>query len=121
MSVNDGDKPDKELKDVIVKDFGSFGKFKEKFNDAASNHFGSGWVWLCIKKDKTLCICTSSNQDNPLMDISDCPGIPIMNLDVWEHAYYLKYQNKRPDYITAWWNVINWDMVQDRYQTYKSK
>lgn len=115
MSPKGGGNPTGKLADAINKDFGSFEAFKTKFNEAAANRFGSGWAWLCVKADKSLCICSTANQDNPLMDIADCPGTPIMTLDVWEHAYYLKYQNRRPDYINAFWNLVNWEKVSDNY------
>lgn len=115
MSKNGGGMPEGELASAIEKDFGSFDKFKELFSDAAANRFGSGWAWLSVKKDKTLCVCSTPNQDNPLMDVADCPGIPIMGLDVWEHAYYLKYQNRRPEYINNFWNVVNWKAVGENY------
>ncbi|PKP53328.1 MAG: superoxide dismutase [Bacteroidetes bacterium HGW-Bacteroidetes-1] len=116
MSPNGGGKPEGILADAIVKSFGSFEQFQELFNNAAKTRFGSGWAWLCVKADKSLAVCSTANQDNPLMDIADCAGTPILNLDVWEHAYYLKYQNKRPDYVSAFWNVINWDQVSKNYQ-----
>jgi superoxide dismutase, Fe-Mn family len=115
MSPNGGGNPSGALAEAINKDFGSFDDFKEKFNTAAKTRFGSGWAWLSVKADKSLCVCSSPNQDNPLMDISDCPGTPILGLDVWEHAYYLKYQNKRPDYVNAFWNVVNWAQVEKNY------
>lgn len=108
-----------DLKVAIEKDFGSVDAFKEAFNKAATTRFGSGWAWLCVKADGTLCVCSSPNQDNPLMDVAECPGTPILGLDVWEHAYYLKYQNKRPDYIASFWNVINWDAVASNYAATK--
>lgn len=100
----------------IVSAFGSFDSFKEKFGEAAKTRFGSGWAWLYADADKVLKIGSSANQDNPLMDISEIKGTPLLGLDVWEHAYYLKYQNKRPDYIGNWWNVVNWDYVQQRFE-----
>jgi len=115
MSPNGGGVPKGKLAEAINAQYGSFEDLKTKFNDAASNRFGSGWAWLCVKADKSLCVCSSANQDNPLMDISDCPATPILGLDVWEHAYYLKFQNRRPEYILAFWNVVNWDYVQKRY------
>lgn len=115
MSPKVGGNPTGKLADAIIKDFGSFEAFKTKFNEAATNRFGSGWAWLCVKADKSLCICSTPNQDNPLMDIAECPGTPIMTLDVWEHAYYLKYQNRRPDYINAFWNLVNWEKIGDNY------
>jgi superoxide dismutase, Fe-Mn family len=117
MSPNGGGVPAGKLANAIASQYGSFEEFKTKFNDAAANRFGSGWAWLCVKADKSLCVCSSANQDNPLMDISDCKGTPILGLDVWEHAYYLKFQNRRPDYISAFWNVVNWEVVQARYDS----
>ena len=111
--------PSKELSSALVKTFGSVDKFKEVFNTAAKTRFGSGWAWLYIGTDKNLAVTSSPNQDNPLMDISPVKGTPLLTLDVWEHAYYLKYQNKRPDYIDAFWNVVNWDEVNRRYQVAK--
>jgi superoxide dismutase, Fe-Mn family len=116
MSPNGGGVPGGELAAAINKDFGSFEKMQEQFNNAAKTRFGSGWAWLSVKADKSLCICSTPNQDNPLMDVADCPCKPILGLDVWEHAYYLKYQNKRPDYISAFWNVVNWEQVEANYQ-----
>ncbi|MFA5973845.1 MAG: superoxide dismutase [Lentimicrobiaceae bacterium] len=115
MSPNGGGVPKGKLAEAINAQYGSFEDLKTKFNDAASNRFGSGWAWLCVKADNSLSICSSANQDNPLMDVSDCPATPILGLDVWEHAYYLKFQNRRPEYILAFWNVVNWDYVQKRY------
>jgi superoxide dismutase, Fe-Mn family len=117
MSPKGGGAPKGKLADAINAQYGSFEDFKTKFNDAAANRFGSGWAWLSVKADKTLCVCSSANQDNPLMDISDCPAKPILGLDVWEHAYYLKFQNRRPDYISAFWNVVNWEVIQSRYDS----
>jgi len=116
MSPDGGGKPGGELSAAIEKDFGSFEQFQEQFNNAAKTRFGSGWAWLSVNADKSLCVCSSPNQDNPLMDVADCKGTPIMGLDVWEHAYYLKYQNKRPDYVSAFWNVINWKAVEANYR-----
>jgi Fe-Mn family superoxide dismutase len=104
-----------ELSAAIEKAFGSFDKFKEGFSNAAKTRFGSGWAWLFMKEDKTLALGSTPNQDNPLMDVSPVKGIPLLTLDVWEHAYYLKYQNRRPDYIEAFWNVVNWKEVNKRY------
>lgn len=115
MSPDGGGKPSGELADAINSKFESFENFQETFNTAAKTRFGSGWAWLCIKEDNSLCVCSSPNQDNPLMDVAECQGSPILGLDVWEHAYYLKYQNKRPDYVSAFWNVVNWNEVQKRY------
>lgn len=119
MGPNAGGTPTGELADAINAAFGSFDNFKAEFAKAATTRFGSGWAWLSVKADGTLCVCSSPNQDNPLMDISDCPGTPILGLDVWEHAYYLHYQNRRPDYIAAFWNVINWTEVSRRYAAAK--
>jgi Fe-Mn family superoxide dismutase len=115
MAPNAGGAPDGALAAAIEKELGGFEKFKEDFSKAAATRFGSGWAWLCVKADKTLCVCSSPNQDNPLMDIAECPGTPILGLDVWEHAYYLNYQNRRPDYIAAFFNVVNWAEVAKRY------
>jgi superoxide dismutase, Fe-Mn family len=117
MSPKGGGEPTGKLAEAINTQFGSFEEFKTKFNDAAANRFGSGWAWLCVKADKSISVCSSANQDNPLMDISDCKGTPILGLDVWEHAYYLKFQNRRPEYITAFWNVVNWPVIQSRYES----
>lgn len=108
--------PSGALADAIEKELGGFEKFKTDFANAGMTRFGSGWAWLCVKEDKTLCVCSTPNQDNPLMDIADCKGTPILGMDVWEHAYYLHYQNRRADYISAFWNVVNWDEVQKRYE-----
>jgi Fe-Mn family superoxide dismutase len=107
--------PTGDLLTAINKSFGTFDKFKETFSTAAKTRFGSGWAWLSLGADKNLVVSSSPNQDNPLMDISPVKGTPLLALDVWEHAYYLKYQNKRPDYIEAFWNVVNWDEVSRRY------
>jgi Fe-Mn family superoxide dismutase len=111
--------PTGALADAINKSFGSLDNFKTAFSDAAKTRFGSGWAWLIIKADNSLAVCSTPNQDNPLMDIADTKGTPILGLDVWEHAYYLKYQNKRPDYINAWWNLVNWKFVEDRFNANK--
>lgn len=119
MKPNGGGAPTGEVGDAISATFGSFDSFKEKFSAAAATRFGSGWAWLCVNGGK-LNVCSSPNQDNPLMTgITDCSGTPILGLDVWEHAYYLKYQNKRPDYVSAWWNVVNWDEVNKRLKAAK--
>ena len=115
MSPNGGGTPSGDLAKAIDAAFGSFDAFKQKFAEAGTTRFGSGWAWLCLKADGTLCVCSSPNQDNPLMDIAECPGTPLLGMDVWEHAYYLKYQNKRPDYIAAFWNVVNWTVVAERF------
>jgi Fe-Mn family superoxide dismutase len=115
IKPNGGGNPTGAIAEVIDKTFGSYDKMKEEFTKAATTRFGSGWAWLCVKADKSICICSSPNQDNPTMDISECPGTPILGLDVWEHAYYLHYQNRRPDYIAAFYNLIDWDEVNKRY------
>ncbi len=115
MIPNGGGVPKGTVKGAIEKKFGSFDKFKEEFNTAAVTRFGSGWAWLSLNSTGDLFVSSTPNQDNPLMDIAEHPGIPILGLDVWEHAYYLKYQNKRPDYVSAFWNIINWDEVELRY------
>jgi Fe-Mn family superoxide dismutase len=114
MKKNGGGSPSGDLLKAIEKAFGSFDKMKEEFNKAAISRFGSGWAWLVVH-DGTLVISSTPNQDCPLMDIADVKGSPILGLDVWEHAYYLKYQNKRPDYVNNFWNVVNWDQVADYY------
>lgn len=114
MKHNGGGVPTGKLGDAIVSTFGSFETFKEQFSNAAATRFGSGWAWLVVSNNK-LVVSSTPNQDNPLMDVADVKGTPILGLDVWEHAYYLKYQNKRPDYISNWWNVINWDEAAARF------
>lgn len=109
-------KPSAELSEALNKAFGSFDKFKEEFNNAAKTRFGSGWAWLYLKSDKSLAVGNTPYQDNPLMDNASIKGIPLLALDVWEHAYYLKYQNRRPEYVDAFWNVINWNEVNKRYK-----
>ncbi len=116
MSSNGGGSPTGALAEAIDSNFGSFDQFKEKFATAAANRFGSGWAWLGVKDDASLCVCSTPNQDNPLMDIAEDPCRPILGLDVWEHAYYLNYQNRRPDYVAAFWSVINWEEVANRYE-----
>ena len=111
MKPNGGGQPQGDLADAINRYFGSFDKFKEVFSNAAATRFGSGWAWLIVKVDGSLAVTSTPNQDNPLMDIAEEKGKPILGIDVWEHAYYLKYQNRRPEYIAAFWNVINWDEV----------
>jgi Fe-Mn family superoxide dismutase len=113
---SEGNAPSGKLADQIRKDFNSFEAFQNQFNEAAKTRFGSGWAWLVLNRDKKLVIGSTPNQDNPLMDVSDLKGFPVLGLDVWEHAYYLKYQNKRPDYITAWWKAVNWDYDQQRFE-----
>ncbi|MEY3644721.1 MAG: hypothetical protein RLZZ207_1416 [Bacteroidota bacterium] len=119
LSPTGGGLPTGALAAAIDSKFGSFDAFKETFNKAGATRFGSGWAWLCVDTKKELCVCSSPNQDNPLMDVSDCPGTPILGLDVWEHAYYLHYQNRRPDYIAAFWNLVNWEEVSKRYAAAK--
>jgi len=115
MSPNGGGEPTGALADAINAKFGDFASFKEAFSNAAATQFGSGWAWLCVHADGSVSVCSTANQDNPLMDVTDCSGTPILGLDVWEHAYYLNYQNRRPDYINAFFNVINWEEVARRY------
>lgn len=115
MGPNGGGKPSGSLAAAVEKGFGSFEAFKEKFSNAAATRFGSGWAWLVKQSDSTLVVCSTPNQDNPLMDIAEVKGTPILALDVWEHAYYLHYQNRRPEYIEAFWNVINWKEVESRF------
>jgi len=118
MSPEGGGKPSGALGDAIEKTWGSFDAFKDAFANAAVGRFGSGWAWLIVDGGGSLRITSTPNQDSPLMqDIADDPGTPIIGLDVWEHAYYLKYQNRRPDYIEAWWNVVNWDEANRRYES----
>jgi Fe-Mn family superoxide dismutase len=117
MAPNGGNLPSGKLADAINSSFGSFEAFKNQFSDAGKNRFGSGWAWLVVDNDKKLRIGSSPNQDNPLMDIAELKGFPLMGLDVWEHAYYLRYQNKRADYINNWWKVANWNYIQERYQS----
>ncbi len=115
MSPDGGGEPSGELADAINAAFGSFEEFKTAFSNAAATRFGSGWAWLCVQAGGKVEVCSSANQDNPLMPNIGCGGTPILGLDVWEHAYYLNYQNRRPDYINAFFNVINWDEVARRY------
>ena len=115
MSPNGGGKPTGELASAIERDFGSFSAFKDEFSKAGAGQFGSGWAWLCVQEGGKLDVCSSANQDNPLMPGIGCGGTPILGMDVWEHAYYLKYQNQRPAYIEAFFNVINWEEVSKRY------
>eukprot|EP00180_Rhodochaete_pulchella_P002656 Plantae.Rhodophyta-Rhodochaete_pulchella.ctg4108.p1 GENE.Plantae.Rhodophyta-Rhodochaete_pulchella.ctg4108~~Plantae.Rhodophyta-Rhodochaete_pulchella.ctg4108.p1 ORF type:complete len:260 (-),score=36.37 Plantae.Rhodophyta-Rhodochaete_pulchella.ctg4108:78-755(-) len=115
-SVNSA--PFGDLKTAIDADFGSFENMQKSFNTAAAGRFGSGWAWLCVDESKKLFITSTANQDNPLMaGVVDKPGTPVLGLDVWEHAYYLKYQNRRPEYIAAFWNVVNWDKVVENYDS----
>lgn len=116
LGHNKGGEPTGELAAAITSAFGSFADFKTKFAEAGATRFGSGWAWLSVGADGKLVVSSTPNQDNPLMDIAEVKGTPILGMDVWEHAYYLKYQNKRPDYIAAFWNVVNWDAVADRFK-----
>jgi len=115
MSPIGGGKPSGSFAEAINNDFGSFDAFKETFSNAAATRFGSGWAWLCLKDDGKLEICSTANQDNPLMPGVGCDGKPILGIDVWEHAYYLNYQNRRPDYISAFFNLVNWDRVKELF------
>jgi Fe-Mn family superoxide dismutase len=117
MKAHGGGVPTGKLSEAVTKTFSSFDEFKKQFSDGGKTRFGSGWAWLCLDPKGTLFICSTPNQDNPLMDIAEKKGIPLLTMDVWEHAYYLKYQNKRPDYIDAFWNVVNWEEVARRYET----
>jgi len=119
MSPNGGGAPTGAIAEAIDAAFGSYDNFKTEFAKAAATRFGSGWAWLAVKADGTLCVCSTPNQDNPLMDVADCKGTPVLGLDVWEHAYYLNYQNRRPDYIEAFFNVINWDVVNAKFAAAK--
>lgn len=110
-----GGQPSGKLAGAIDEAFGSFDGFKEKFNTAGATRFGSGWAWLIVKDGK-LDVSSTPNQDNPLMDVAEVKGTPILGCDVWEHAYYLKYQNRRPEYLTAFWNVVNWNKVSERFE-----
>ncbi len=116
LSPNGGGEPTGELATAINSAFGSFADFKTKFAEAGATRFGSGWAWLTVGADKKLQVSSTPNQDNPLMDIAEVKGTPILGMDVWEHAYYLKYQNRRPDYIAAFWNVVNWNHVTELYK-----
>jgi Fe-Mn family superoxide dismutase len=118
MKKGGGGKPTGDVAKAIDSDLGGYDKFKEDFAKAAATRFGSGWAWVVVKNDGKLAICSTANQDNPLMgqDIAGCNGHPILGLDVWEHAYYLNYQNRRPDYVAAWFNVINWDQANENYR-----
>ena len=119
MAPNAGGNPKGELAAAIESDLGGFEKFKTDFSQAGATRFGSGWAWLCVKADGKLAVCSTPNQDNPLMDIADYKGTPILGMDVWEHAYYLNYQNRRPDYMAAFFNVINWDKVEELFMLAK--
>lgn len=115
LSPNGGSQPSGELSQAINDAFGSFDELKKKMSEAGATRFGSGWAWLSVGADGKLQVSSTPNQDNPLMDVAEVKGTPILGIDVWEHAYYLKYQNRRPEYLTNIWNVINWDAVADRY------
>ena len=115
LAPNAGGSPSGKLADAINEAFGSFDAFKEKFAAAGMTRFGSGWAWLIIQKDGKLEVSSTPNQDNPMMDVAETKGVPLLGCDVWEHAYYLKYQNKRADYLAAFWNVVNWDQVAERF------
>ena len=119
MSPNGGGKPSGDLAAAIDRDFGSYETFVDEFSKAAATRFGSGWAWLCVCEEGKLCVCSTANQDNPLMPGEGCGCIPIMGLDVWEHAYYLNYQNRRPDYISAFFNVVDWASISERYAAAK--
>ena len=119
IGPNGGGEPTGELAEAINSKFGSFAAFKEEFNNAAATRFGSGWAWLTVDGSGQLQVSSTPNQDNPVMDVADVKGTPILGLDVWEHAYYLNYQNRRPDYISAFWNVVNWEEVSKRYTAAK--
>lgn len=116
LGPNKGGEPTGELAEAINAAFGSFADFKTKFAEAGATRFGSGWAWLSVGADRKLVVSSTPNQDNPLMDIAEVKGTPILGMDVWEHAYYLKYQNRRPDYISAFWNAVNWDAVAERFK-----
>jgi Fe-Mn family superoxide dismutase len=118
LGPNAGGEPKGQLADDIKSTFGSFDAFKEKFNNAGATRFGSGWAWLIVKDGK-LEVTSTPNQDNPLMDVAEVKGTPILGVDVWEHAYYLKYQNRRPEYLKAFWNAVNWDAVSQNYEAAK--
>lgn len=115
LSPNGGGAPVGTLAKAIEAKFGSFDAFKEEFKKAGITRFGSGWAWLVAQKDGSIAVSSTPNQDNPLMDVADVKGFPVIGLDVWEHAYYLKFQNKRPDYVDAFWNVIDWNAAEKRY------
>ncbi len=119
MSPNGGGEPSGALADAIEGSFGSFDAFKDAFSKAAATRFGSGWAWLCVHAGGKVEVCSSANQDNPIMSGIGCGGKPILGIDVWEHAYYLNYQNRRPDYISAFFNVVNWDKVSELFEQNK--
>jgi len=116
IGPNKGGEPSGALAEAINAAFGSFADFKTKFAEAGATRFGSGWAWLSVGADKKLVVSSTPNQDNPLMSVAEVKGTPILGMDVWEHAYYLKYQNRRPDYIAAFWSVVNWDAVADKFK-----
>ena len=120
MGPNGGGEPAGELAAAINSAFGSFADFKTQFSNAAATRFGSGWAWLVKEANGTLVVTSTPNQDNPLMDLAEVKGTPVLGIDVWEHAYYLKYQNRRPEYIEAFWNVINWEEVANRLKSLRS-
>lgn len=120
MGPNAGGEPTASVAEAINSSFGSFAKFKEEFKNAAATQFGSGWAWLIVNNKGQLQVTATGNQDNPLMDLAEVKGMPILGVDVWEHAYYLKYQNKRPEYLDAFFNVINWKEVNRRYEAARS-
>ena len=117
MKQGGGGPPSGPLGDAINSAFGNFEELKTKLNNSGATRFGSGWAWLIVGNDKKLAVCSTPNQDNPLMDIAEIKGVPILGIDVWEHAYYLNYQNRRPDYINAWWNLVNWEEVSKRFKS----
>lgn len=117
MGPGGGGAPSGDVASKIDKNFGSFEEMQKQFAQAAATRFGSGWAWLCVDADDNLFITSTPNQDNPLMDVAEKKGRPILGLDVWEHAYYLHYQNRRPDYVTSWWNVVNWEVVGKLYRS----
>ncbi|MEO8206207.1 MAG: superoxide dismutase [Chthoniobacterales bacterium] len=116
MGAGKGGKPSGKLAEAIDKAFGSFDEFKAKFEAGGVGRFGSGWVWLIVKSDKSIAIVSTPNQDNPLMDVAEVAGTPVIGCDVWEHAYYLNYQNRRPDYLKAWWSTVDWDAAGKNYE-----
>ncbi len=116
LGANAGGQPTGKIAEAITQAFGSFDAFKEKFNAAGTTRFGSGWAWLIVK-DSKLEVTSTPNQDNPLMDVAEVKGAPVLGVDVWEHAYYLKYQNRRPEYLAAFWNVVNWNKVNERFES----
>lgn len=116
MHAPGGNPPTGKLSEAIIQTFGSLEAFKKEFSDAGKTRFGSGWAWLCLDGHGKLFVCSTPNQDNPLMDVADKKGLPLLTIDVWEHAYYLKYQNKRGDYADSFWNIVNWDEVARRYE-----